>query len=318
MSLRGKLLHVDEDAVALHHEEHVRDGDLDLGIDALQLLVAVDAREERAVQLQRDVGVLRRIVGCALDVHLVEGDLGGAAAGDLFVKQRLRAQVALRERIHVVALVAFEHVRLQERVVHHAAHDDAAVGEHVAVVLAVLPDLGLLRILEPALEALQHRLLGELRRPARIPVSDRDVRRLAGRHAEREPHQVGVERIDAARLRIPAHERRALDLLHPRLELLRVRDRLVFFGIDEGDLLGLGHLRHEPGGDAGKLPLFSPLAWERGGGEGSSALARIFLVQHGISQGPEPEFPVKLSELRIVGTLVEERVEIERQGNVRS
>ena len=40
-----------------------------------ELLVALDLRIQRLMQPQRDVGVLRRVLGRALDAHLLEADL---------------------------------------------------------------------------------------------------------------------------------------------------------------------------------------------------------------------------------------------------
>ena len=57
------------------------------------------------MQAQRDVGVLGRVLGRALDAHLLEADALRALAGHLVVGDRLHAQMALGERVHVVARV---------------------------------------------------------------------------------------------------------------------------------------------------------------------------------------------------------------------
>ena len=58
VALRGEEGRVDQHAVALHREEHAGDGHLDAGVDVPQLPVGLDARPQRAVQLEGDVGVL--------------------------------------------------------------------------------------------------------------------------------------------------------------------------------------------------------------------------------------------------------------------
>ena len=74
-------------------------------------------------------------------VDLVEADLLRALAGDLGVGDRLHVEMAPREVVHVVRPVRLEHVRLEQRVVRDAGERDAVVGEHVLVVLEVLPEL---------------------------------------------------------------------------------------------------------------------------------------------------------------------------------
>jgi hypothetical protein len=82
-------------------------------------------------------------MGGILDADLAEGNLFGALAGDILVVRGLAAEVLQRQGIHVVAAAgAVEHVGLEHRVEGHAAHLDSIQGEHVHVVLNVLPHLG--------------------------------------------------------------------------------------------------------------------------------------------------------------------------------
>ena len=83
-------------------EQHLAHRHLDRLVDARELLVGGDLRIQRLVQLQRDVGVLGRVLGRALDVHLLEADPLRALAGHLVVGDGLQAEVALGERVHVV------------------------------------------------------------------------------------------------------------------------------------------------------------------------------------------------------------------------
>ena len=70
-----------------------------------------------------------------------------------------RLAVKSAEADHVVALVALQHVGLEQRVVREAARGDAVAGEHLPVVLRVLADLGLRGVLEPRLEPREHEVL---------------------------------------------------------------------------------------------------------------------------------------------------------------
>jgi hypothetical protein len=66
-----------------------------------------------------------------------------ALAAQVFVADAGAAQVALGQAGQAVGLVHFQHVALQHGVVRIALHLDAVVGEHMAVVLDVLAQLGL-------------------------------------------------------------------------------------------------------------------------------------------------------------------------------
>ena len=77
----------------------------------------------------------------------------GALAGDFVVAEHRPAAMALREHAEVVALVHFEHIGLEQRVVHAAGEAHAVVREHVRVELHVLADLAAVGALEPGLAA---------------------------------------------------------------------------------------------------------------------------------------------------------------------
>ena len=124
-ALLREQLRVDQDAVALHAEQHFAHRHLDLRVDVVELRVRGNRRMERAMQAQRDVGVLGRVFGRAVDGHLLEGDALGALAGHVVVADRLDVQVTPREVVHVVRLVRFEHVGLEQRVVRDAAQREA-------------------------------------------------------------------------------------------------------------------------------------------------------------------------------------------------
>ena len=61
--------------------------------------------------------------------------------------------MALREAAELVALVHFQHVGLEQRIVHAAGEADAVVRERVAVELQVLADFPAVGPLEPGLSS---------------------------------------------------------------------------------------------------------------------------------------------------------------------
>ena len=104
-----------------------------------------------------------------------------------------------RQRLKVVAQVALQHVRLQQRVTCHTAKRDAVVGQHVAVVLEVLADLGVVGF-EPALQPRQRLVEGQLVRRAGVAVRQRDVAGVAGLGAQRDADQLGGHGVEAGGL----------------------------------------------------------------------------------------------------------------------
>jgi hypothetical protein len=87
--------------------------------------ILLDVRQHGLVQAQRDVGILGRVFGGAIQFDLVEADHVGALAAHVDERNRGVAEVAHRHRVHVVRLVRLEHIGLQQRVV-----DDARRSRH--------------------------------------------------------------------------------------------------------------------------------------------------------------------------------------------
>ena len=141
VALRLELRPVEQHAVALHAEQHRQRRHLDRAVDEVQLLVLLDLREQQLVQGEDAVGLAGRVLGGARDVHRGERNARGALAGDLVVAEQRPAAMALRERAEVVALVDFEHVGLEQRVVRAAGEPHAVVGERMRIELHVLAHL---------------------------------------------------------------------------------------------------------------------------------------------------------------------------------
>ena len=194
VALRRQRRGVDEHAVAFDAKEGFAAGDFER-VDGTQARVLGQTRPEHAVHVERHVGIFAGVVRGLGDVDLVEGDLVCALAAQVFKAGATAPQVALGQAGQAVRLVHFEHVALQHGVVLVAAHLDTVVGEDVAVVLDVLPQLGALGVFEPGLQARQHGVARQLRGGIGVVVRQRDVGRHAGMHAQGEaddarPHGV--------------------------------------------------------------------------------------------------------------------------------
>ncbi len=115
-------------------------------VDAAEAGLVGELRMQHVMHAQRDVGVLGGI-GCgAFDIDLVEADLLGTLAAQVFIGNGVEAKVAAAQLAEVVALVGFDDVALQHGVVGDANQRNAMVGEDVLVVLGVLQHLFVRRL----------------------------------------------------------------------------------------------------------------------------------------------------------------------------
>ncbi len=180
------------------------------------------------MQLQRDVGILSCVGGCGLEFDLVERQLFGAFAGDVFVVDRLPPEVQPRRRVHVVACRnAVEHIRLEHRIERHAAQLDVVAGENMGVVFQVMPDLAAVVIFEPGPELRQHLVARQLVRCPGVIVAERDIACIALGDGKREADNGGAHVIQAVRLGIEGDQVCLADLLQPGIERLPVEHGLV-------------------------------------------------------------------------------------------
>jgi hypothetical protein len=134
----------------------------------------------------------------------------------------------------VVRTVHFQHVALQHGVVHVAGHLDAVVGEHVAVVLDVLSELGARGVFQPGLEARQHLLQRQLAWRVRALVRQRNVGRLARPHAEGDTDQARLPLVQRGGFGVQRGQLGGLDARQPALERGPVQDRLVRHLVRDG------------------------------------------------------------------------------------
>jgi hypothetical protein len=180
VALVGEHLPVDEYAGLLHRQQHRNQRLFDLRVDLLQGLGLAELGPQLLVQLQCDVCIFGGIRGRRLQVDLVERELLRALAGDIFVVNRLAAEVITRGRIHVVPRCdAVQYVGFEHRVECHAGEPDAVSCQDVGVVLQVVADLFLRAVFQPGPELFQHLVARQLLRGAGVVVRHGDVGGLA-------------------------------------------------------------------------------------------------------------------------------------------
>ncbi len=104
---------VDPNADALHLEQHLRQWQLDVAVDAGKAGVALDLRRQMGMDLQGEIGVLSGVLGSRVQIDLIEANLRRALAADRLVADGFGVEMSARQCLEVVAQVAFQHVRLQ-------------------------------------------------------------------------------------------------------------------------------------------------------------------------------------------------------------
>ena len=103
VGLRREALHIDQYTIALHALQDLRSRNLDLLIDETQLVVRLNARPHRLMQLQRDIGILCRILRRALYADFIKTDLRCALAADFLIADGLSVQPAQSQTVHIMA-----------------------------------------------------------------------------------------------------------------------------------------------------------------------------------------------------------------------
>ena len=196
-------------------------------------------RTQHAVQAQGHVGVLRGIAGGIVQRDLREQDLLGALARDFLVLDRVVAQVAFGQAVHVVAAAAgVQHETFEHGVVGIARHLDPMATQHVQIVFAVLAELPAIRIGEQRRQRSQCRRAIQLRRRTRIFMRKRQVDGLAGFDRKTHADQIRLHRVEAVGLGVEGEFSGFFQHADQRVEL-RVGDhRCVFARRGQGGIQG--------------------------------------------------------------------------------
>ena len=91
------------------------------------------------MQAKRDVGIFRRILGSAFDVHLIKIYPAGSLARDLIITDSLDAEMPQCKVIHIMRAMGFEHIGLEQRVMNDTVQGDTITGQNMLIVLQILP-----------------------------------------------------------------------------------------------------------------------------------------------------------------------------------
>ena len=88
--------------------------------------------------------------------------------------------MARGQRFHIVALVRFEHITLQQSVVGVAEHGNAMIGEHMQIVFDVLAELVFAGIFQPWAQFVEGEVEIQLIRRTGIDVAQWQIGRFTG------------------------------------------------------------------------------------------------------------------------------------------
>ena len=231
-ALHAQQFPIDKYAGALHAIENGHERLLDGLVERRELRQSGDLRPECAVELKGDVRVLGRVLGCTIDVHLIEADLLRALAGDLLVADRLQAEIALCGRVHVVTIGnAVEHVGLEHGVVALTRDGNFIIGEYVRVVLQVMAEFRLGRILEPGLAGRQDLLEIQLLGRSGVIVTQRHVGGLARCDGEGESDDARAHVIETVGFRVEGGQGSGRQFAQPIVEYRALGDLGVMAGL---------------------------------------------------------------------------------------
>ncbi len=197
-------------------------------VNARQPSISLDLRPKPLVHLQGEIGIFAGIARRHIERHLIEGDGLGTLAADLFVAQGVvPAEVAAHQTVEAVRLVRLDHIALKQGVVRIAANRHARVGEHMAVVLGVLPELGFVGVFQPGPQAFEHLGHGQLLGRAGVSVGQRQIGGLAGRDAERNADQPCAHRVERVGFGVDGGELGRVDAGQPGVEPVPVENGIV-------------------------------------------------------------------------------------------
>ena len=150
MALLVQFGFVDEHSSALHLPQHVFYRQFHLFVQFT--LFRVQLRQQHRIQAPGDVGIFSGIMRRIVQSHIGKRDLLRAFATQAFVRDGGDAQVALGQFVHAVAQMAFQYVRQQHGIGHHALQLDGVIGKNVLVVFDVLADFAQFGVFQIRLE----------------------------------------------------------------------------------------------------------------------------------------------------------------------
>ena len=225
-ALGGQSRAINQHSVALNTVQRLGAGDFQL-IHRAQTIIGLQARPQHAVHIQCHVSVFTGVLRGARHIDLAERNLVRALATQVLVTQAAAAHMTLGQAGQPMGTMHLQHIALQHGVVHIATHLDAVVGQHVAVVLDVLPQLVGVRVFQPGTQALEHLAQRQLLWGIRTGMGQRNVGRLAGLHRQRDAHNLRLHLIERSGLGVECRQRRRTDALQPAVECGPIKHRGV-------------------------------------------------------------------------------------------
>ena len=174
-----------------------------------------------------DIGIFSGIGSGLLQVDLVEGELLGTFAGDVFVVDGLVTQQPEGEVIHVMALGRIQHVGFEHGVMLDTFHLDTVIGKHMGIIFQVLADLADLAVLQQRLKRTQHLVFTQLLRSADIVMSERYIGGLSFFDREGHADHAGIHVIQAGGLGIEGKAACLLELFQPADECFFIEYRFI-------------------------------------------------------------------------------------------
>ena len=219
VALAGQRRGVDQDASAFHPPDHLPDGHFEIVVDMAQTAFSGELRVQRLVYAQRDVGILGGVGRGAFDIDLVEADLPGALAAQVFVGDGRQPEVTGAQLAEVVALVRFQHVGLEHGVVSDASQCDAMIGENVLVVLGILQYFFPVDRGKPGFQSRQHLVARQLVGGAGRGMGERDVAGFARGDRQRNADDAGGKGVEAGGFGIERGQFGSFDSGQPGIEL---------------------------------------------------------------------------------------------------
>ena len=176
---------VDQDTSLFHLQQHRHEWLFDVHINVAKRIDLIKFRPQGFVQLECYVSVFGRI-GCRyVEIDLVERQLLGAFARDVFKMNGFASEVKSCRRVHVVSdRNAVQDIGLKHRIEAHARQFYAMTCEYVSIIFEVMADLLALRIFEKKSKFFKYFLARKLIWRARIIVRNGYIGGLAGRDTQ--------------------------------------------------------------------------------------------------------------------------------------
>ncbi len=172
-----------------------------------------------------------------VQIDLIETNLLGAFARHINITDGFYIEMAQRQAVHVMRLMALQHVRLQQRIALYATQHNAVIGKDVFVVFQVLPDLLVLSALQPWPESGKRLAAIQLIRRTGVYMRQRQIGRLVRRDGKGNADQLCFHHIKTGRLGIQTDQIGDKQLLQPCIELHLSQDRLVMSTVGAGSLI---------------------------------------------------------------------------------